>query len=93
MAFYRLFTGPDGQSHMEEYKPPNEMPATGLVFRKHEPGNFIDWHTAPPKLFLFTLAGHVYLGFCYVTVYRFCPGVLILSSAFVGPFHTSCAVS
>ncbi len=92
MAFYRLFTGQDGQSHMEEYKPPKEMPATGLVFRKHEPGNFIDWHTAPRKQFLVTLEGEVEIGLGDGTVYRLGPGDMMLAEDLDGQGHTTRAV-
>ena len=92
MAFYRLFTGADGQSHMEEYKPPQEMPATGVVFRKHEPGNFIDWHTAPHKQFLVTLEGEVEIGLGDGTLYRLGPGDMMLAEDLDGQGHTTRAV-
>ena len=57
--FYRIYAGDDGQSHMEEYSPPDDIPATGIIFRRHEPGNFIDWHVAPRKQFIVTLEGQV----------------------------------
>ena len=34
--FYRLYTGEDGQSHMETYDVPDVMPVVEMVFRKHE---------------------------------------------------------
>ena len=53
--YYRLYTGKDNKSHMEEFSPPNNMPATSVVFRNQPLGTFIDWHTAPRKQFLVTL--------------------------------------
>ena len=29
--FYRIYAGDDGQSHMEEYSPPDDIPATGII--------------------------------------------------------------
>ena len=50
--FYRLYTGDDNQSQMEEYTPPDNLPAVSVVIRRHEPRKFIDWHTAPRKHFI-----------------------------------------
>ena len=61
--FYRLYSGDDGKSHMEVgYSPPESMDASSIVFRKHEAGNFIDWHVAPRRQFIVTLAGQVEIG-------------------------------
>ena len=53
MAIIRLYTGDDGQTHMEELDPASHpslttMQATeGIVFRVSETGRFSDWHNAP----------------------------------------------
>ena len=53
----RLYSGDDGESHIEEIDPashPDWMAlhgVTGIVFRSLEPGFFCDWHVAPkPKI-------------------------------------------
>ena len=72
--FYRLYTGNDGQSHMEEYNPPDILPVASVVFRRHEPGNFIDWHIAPRRQFIVTLEGQVEIGLGDGSIYTLGPG-------------------
>ncbi len=90
--FYRIFTGDDGQSHMEEYSPLGDMPATGIIFRRHEPGNFIDWHVAPRRQFIVTLEGQVEIGLGDGTVYTLGPGDMMLAEDLTGKGHTTKAV-
>ncbi len=62
---FRVYTGNDGQSHLEEMNLPLEPfidtegaygegtpleSATGITFRVAEPGYFLDWHNAPRRL-------------------------------------------
>ena len=55
MALYRLYTGDDGQSHLEELSlasPPEitePQAATSIVFREAAAGQFLDWHPAPRR--------------------------------------------
>ncbi|MDP6347559.1 MAG: hypothetical protein QGH23_08370 [Dehalococcoidia bacterium] len=49
MRFVRLYTGEDGQSHLEEMEAPTAPvgqapfePATGVSFRRSGPGNVMD---------------------------------------------------
>ena len=90
--FYRLYTGDDNQSHMEEYNPPDILPAVSVVFRRHEPGNFIDWHTAPRKQFIVTLEGQVEIGTGDGTVHTLGPGDMMLAEDLTGQGHTTRAV-
>ena len=87
--FYRLYTGDDNQSHMEEYSPPDILPAVSAVFRRHEPGNFIDWHIAPRKQFIVTLEGQVEIGTGDGTVYTLGPGDMMLAEDLTGQGHTT----
>jgi hypothetical protein len=54
MNMIRLYTGKDGQTHIEEldlatHPELTTMQATkGIVFRTTKPGHFSDWHNAPP---------------------------------------------
>ena len=57
--FARLYTGDDGQSHMEILATPTGSTgrspmetATGISFRLAEAGEFMDWHTAPRKQYV-----------------------------------------
>ena len=50
MAIFRLYSGDDGESHMEELDLAahpdltNLHTAKGVVFRASPPGRFSDWH-------------------------------------------------
>jgi quercetin dioxygenase-like cupin family protein len=66
---WRLYTGPDGQTHAEEIEAKftpggnnNEIykmsGANGAQLTRAKPGTVIDWHTAPRKQYVITLAGH-----------------------------------
>ena len=54
MPITRLYTGDDGQSHIEELDPASHPTltelenATGISFSVAEPGRMSDWHNAPP---------------------------------------------
>lgn len=91
--FYRLYTGEDGQSHMEEnYNPPEIQDATQIVIRRHDTGDFIDWHVAPQKQYIITLAGGVEIGLGDGTVYTLGPGDIMLAEDLTGQGHTTRAI-
>ena len=90
--FYRLYTGEDGQSHMETYDVPDVMPVVEMVFRKHEPGNFIDWHPAPRRQFIITLEGEVEIGLGDGSIYKLGAGDVMLAEDLDGHGHTTRAV-
>jgi quercetin dioxygenase-like cupin family protein len=63
-----LYTGPDGQTHVEEveanfasgggvgaYK---LLANAGAELRRAPPGRVADWHTAPRRQYVITLSGH-----------------------------------
>jgi hypothetical protein len=64
----RLFTGPDGQTHVEEIEA--KFPGgggseisklianAGAELRRAAPGRVSDWHTAPRRQYVITLSGH-----------------------------------
>ena len=87
--YYRLYTGKDNKSHMEEFSPPNNMPATSVVFRNQPLGTFIDWHTAPRKQFLVTLEGEVEIGTGDGILHILGPGDMMLAEDITGQGHTT----
>jgi len=95
MGITRLYTGDDGQSHVEELdlaSSPNltELHSTvGIVFRSVEPGQFSDWHTAPRRQYVITLAGEVEIGLGDGTVHRFGPGHVNFVEDLTGQGHTT----
>ena len=62
--FYQLYTGTDGESHFEDVTmPPTEeretapQPVSEITFRRSPPGTKSDWHNAPQRQYVITLAG------------------------------------
>ena len=92
----RLYTGTDGQSHFEELVLPasgdQESPlqtGKGIVFRRQEPGLFIDWHPAPRRQWVITLSGKVEIGVGDSTIMCFGPGDAMLAEDLAGKGHTT----
>src|SRR5215813_3178586 len=95
MGITRLYTGPDGQTHIEELDLASHPELTsllatkGVVFRSAEPGRFSDWHTAPRRQFVITLEGEVEIGLADGSVHRFGPGHVNLAEDLTGKGHTT----
>jgi hypothetical protein len=95
MKLTRLYTGADGNTHIEWQTLENhpewrEMhKAEGIVFREQPSGHFIDWHPAPRRQFVITLAGEVEIGLGDGTVHRFGPGHVTLAEDLTGRGHTT----
>ena len=98
MGIARLYTGDDGQSHIEEMALDSHpglasmQSTTGIVFRTVEVGYFSDWHTAPRRQFVITLDGEVEIGLGDGTVHRFGAGQAMLAEDLTGQGHTTRAV-
>lgn len=98
MPIARLYTGEDGQSHIEQLELDThpELAAmqstTGIVFRRVEAGHFSDWHCAPRRQFVITLDGEVEIGLGDGSVHRFSAGQAILAEDLIGQGHTTRAV-
>ena len=95
MGMTRLYTGADGQSHIEEVDPASRPDLTtlhgtkGVVFRATEPGHFHDWHNAPRRQYVITLEGEVEIGLGDGTTRRFGPGHVTLAEDLTGKGHTT----
>ncbi len=95
MAIVRLYTGDDGQTHMEELDLAShpELTAqhnvTGVTFRETPPGRFSDWHNAPRRQYVINLSGEVEIGLGDGTVKRFGPGHVTLAEDLTGKGHTT----
>ncbi len=102
--FVRVYSGADGQSHLEEFEPdwnpfvdtegahgegtPLES-ATGITIRRNPPGYFLDFHCAPRRQYIITIAGELELGTGDGTVRRFGPGTVLLAEDLTGQGHTT----
>ena len=95
MAIIRLYTGDDGQTHMEELDPASHPDLTtmhrteGIVFRVSEAGRFSDWHNAPRRQYVINLSGEVEIGLGDGSVHRFGPGHVTLAEDVTGHGHTT----
>ena len=95
MGIFRLYTGEDGQSHLEALDLASHPELTaphataGIAFRTSEPGRFSDWHNAPRRQYVINLAGEVEIGLGDGTVHRFGPGHVTLAEDLTGKGHTT----
>jgi quercetin dioxygenase-like cupin family protein len=95
MAIFRMYTGPDGKSHLEEQNladhPVLRKPqaAEHIVFAQQPAGTFIDWHPAPRRQYVILISGELEIGFGDGTVRRFGPGDARLVEDTTGQGHTT----
>ena len=99
----RIYTGPDGKTHAEEYEVPLGAPrgatelsepvdVTSVQFRRTSPDYFIDWHTAPRRQYVITLSGESEVVIGDGTAIRLHPGHILLAEDVTGQGHISRAV-
>lgn len=99
MAIFRLYTGSDGHSHVEEQTIAahpvlgQERPSVHIQFRELDAGAFMDWHPAPRRQYVIVLAGELEVGFKDGTTQRMRPGDATLAEDTTGPGHTTRVVS
>jgi quercetin dioxygenase-like cupin family protein len=95
MEISRLYTGSDGQTHIEQLSLESHpelatlQRAEGIQFRSTPAGNFIDWHPAPRRQFVITISGEVEIGLEDGSVHRFGPGHVNLAEDVTGKGHTT----
>ena len=93
---FRVYSGSDGQSHIEELKLTSAdvfnfstEPGEELVFRRDPmPG----WHNCPRRQFVVTLSGQAELGFGDGSTQRLRPGDISLMEDHTGQGHTTTVV-
>lgn len=95
MGLYRLYTGDDGRSHIEELtlagRPElrSPGPAASAWFRETPAGDFQDWHPAPRRQWVIILRGQLEIGVGDGTLHRFGPGDARLVEDTTGAGHTT----
>lgn len=95
MGTYRLYTGSDGQSHIETIDLATTptwtaaQPTTNITFRTAPAGNFQDWHPAPRRQFVIILSGHLEIGLGDGSKHIFGPGDARLVEDTTGKGHTT----
>ena len=95
MGTWRLYTGSDGQSHVEKIdweKQPDwtkGIPTTDIKFGHWPVGRFMDWHPAPRRQFVIILSGQLEIGCGDGSTHRFGPGDARLVEDTTGKGHTT----
>jgi hypothetical protein len=98
MSIYRLYTGDDGQSHIEEQHPSSHPALTTrqatqpIFFRERPRGLFSEWHNAPRRQYLIILSGEVEIGLGDGTKHRFGAGTALLAEDTSGQGHKTLIV-
>ena len=95
MSIYRLYTGDDGQLHIEAQHPSSHPDLTDpqttqpIFFRERPRGLFSDWHCAPRRQYLIILSGEVEIGLGDGSKHRFGAGTALLAEDRDGQGHTT----
>jgi hypothetical protein len=97
MKIIRLYTGTDNESHFEELEVELNLighmevsalqPAHGILFRRAPATHLSDYHNAPRRQYVITLAGQVEIETGDGTVRRFGPGDVMLADDTTGHGH------
>ena len=95
-TMHRLYTGSDGQTHVEEIEvkfgpggtnPFKLMAGAGAEIRRAPPGRVADWHTAPRRQYVITLSGHGEVELVDGTKIQLGPGSIDLAEDLTGKGH------
>jgi len=95
MGTFRLYTGSDGQSHIERIDLAQHpewvkgLATTQISFREDPAGRFIDWHPAPRRQFVIILSGQLEIGLGDGSTHVFGPGDARLVEDTTGGGHTT----
>ncbi len=95
MGTYRLYTGGDGESHIDPVdlsQTPQwtqAQEATTITFREAKVGNFQDWHPAPRRQYIMIISGQLEIGLSDGSKHVFGPGDARLVEDTTGKGHTT----
>ncbi len=100
----RIYTGEDGMTHAEELEVPlrrrgqsatdlaEPVAVTSVQFRRTSPDYYLDFHNAPRRQYVITLAGESEVELGDGTKIRLYPGHILLAEDLDGQGHISRAV-
>ena len=100
----RIYTGDDNQTHAEEYEVPlmrrgqsatemsEPVAVSSVLFRRTSSDYFLDFHNAPRRQYVITLAGESEVELGDGTKIRLYPGHILLAEDLEGQGHISRAV-
>lgn len=90
----RLFTGLDGQSHVEEGHVDLDLgdrsswaPSSQVSFQETPAGSSLDWHDAPHRQYVVTLSGTLEFTTRDGETFRLAPGDVLLAEDTAGGGH------
>jgi len=94
MGVYRLYTGSDGESHIEEISAEalRAIQVVGTMsfsVQERTPGYFLDFHPAPFRRWQVGLVGQTTIGLSDGTAHTFVPGDVRLRQDTTGKGHTT----
>ena len=95
MIITRLYTGADGESHMEDLEtttfpnPESLEQISEIRFRVQQPGQFSDWHVESRRNYIITLSGEGEIGLGDGSVHKIGPGRVMLVEDLTGHGHTT----
>ena len=98
MKYFRIYAGPDGESHFEDVEVPLQtggaqselsatIPVTGIIFRRSPADQYVDWHPAPRRQFVITLSGEAEIEASDGEVRHIGPGTVMLAEDTTGKGH------
>lgn len=106
--FVRVYTGDDGQSHIEDMTQPFESfvdtegaygeatpmeKASGMSIRIAQPGYLLEWHCAPRRQYTITLSGLAEVEVGDGTKRQVGPGDVLMAEDLTGQGHITRVIS
>jgi hypothetical protein len=91
IRLFRLFTGPDGQSHVERttmWLDSDWLPAESMRFQQSPPGSRLEWHDAPHRQYVITLTGTLEFTTRDGETFELRPGDVLLAEDTAGGGHS-----
>lgn len=86
---YRLYTGDDGHSHVEEGTVANLdlKPVNSVMFNETPAHSFYDWHPAPTTQYVITLSGTLLFETALGETFTLQPGDILIAMDTTGSGH------
>jgi hypothetical protein len=93
MSMHRVYTGDDGESHIEEIdiadhpELANFQAAEGIAFKSYPPDYFSDFHNAPRRQYVINIVGEGEIELGDGSKHRWGPGHVLLADDLTGRGH------
>ena len=90
MAFMRIYSDADGETHFEDLEFPGQAitkPAGEVMLRYQEAGRLMDWHTISQRMYYVTLSGEAEVTVSDGETRRVGPGNVTLCEDTTGKGH------